>query len=205
MKILEKIGAAFEKRNRYDLATHLYHFETYFMSTKSRQIQDQWLAKCDGEAYRGFSMLQREIYLKKEAAARLKVAKLLPLTPLEAAELRAWEKDLEEFDQRYWLHNRAWHKLMLEKPKGPWIRLWDAAARMEALLSPKLRYWCAANGGCCGRECGCCERPLKTHRKKNSYGHCTIECGCCIRSRGFYRPDPSIEREFSIENVTNFS
>jgi hypothetical protein len=199
MKILEKIEAAFEKRNRYDLATHLRHFEMHFASTKSRQIQNQWQEKCQREEYRGFSMLQREIYLKEEMAACVKVARLRPLTSGEVADLQAWEEELKEFDQKYWLHTRAWYKLMCEKPKGPSIREWDASSRMEAMLSTEIRYFCTANGGCCGRECGCCERPLKTHREKNRYGHCTMECGCCIRNRGFYRVDPCIERAFSIE------
>lgn len=68
----------------------------------------------------------------------------------------------------------------------------------------KERNQCSDSGGCCGRECGCCEKPLKVifayvlpmlglRRKKEVYGHCTAECGCCIRYKGSYKPDPLLE------------
>lgn len=75
-----------------------------------------------------------------KVAARLKVAKLRPLTSCEAAELQGWEKELEEFDQKYWIHKREWYKLVCEKPDGPWIGEWDVSARAEAMLSPEIRY-----------------------------------------------------------------
>lgn len=40
-----------------------------------------------------------------------------------------------------------------------------------------LRQDCAGRGGCCGRDCGCCE-------KDESRGHCTSVCGSCIRTNG---------------------
>lgn len=46
---------------------------------------------------------------------------------------------------------------------------------------------CSDRGGCCGRECGCCERRHLSKRKKGR-GHCTVECGCCIGFRGFELP-----------------
>ena len=47
---------------------------------------------------------------------------------------------------------------------------------------------CSDRGGCCSRECGCCERRHLSKRKKGR-GHCTIECGCCIGFRGFELPE----------------
>ncbi|KAL4788136.1 hypothetical protein BJX76DRAFT_353437 [Aspergillus varians] len=59
------------------------------------------------------------------------------------------------------------------------------------------RAMCAELGGCCGRECGCCMKPVTryiVHLEEEKkpvplYGHCTAECGCCIQERGFYVPD----------------
>jgi hypothetical protein len=189
MKLFERVEKALEKRNRYDLATGLRGFEMHFVSSESKRIQNKWRNRRRKESRKGFSILQREIYLKEEVEALLKVSRIRPLSTEEGTELKAWEKELEGFDQEYWIHKRAWHKLTLEKPKGPWVREWDASYRRSAILSPKQRSLCIGRGGCCERECGCCERDLKTHREKNKYGHCTMECGCCIRARGFYKPD----------------
>ncbi|PLN86342.1 hypothetical protein BDW42DRAFT_159053 [Aspergillus taichungensis] len=63
---------------------------------------------------------------------------------------------------------------------------------------------CASTGGCCGRDCGCCEKPLITYwepmkqhdaesrKLVGVYGHCTAECPCCIRVRGRYHPHPRL-------------
>lgn len=57
---------------------------------------------------------------------------------------------------------------------------------------------CADIGGCCSRECGCCERPLREYLRPTGddgkkevvgiYGHCLSECPCYIKHRGFYMP-----------------
>ena len=46
---------------------------------------------------------------------------------------------------------------------------------------------CSDRGGCCSRECGCCERRHLSKRKGK--GHCTIECRCCISFQGFELPE----------------
>ncbi|KAJ5116319.1 hypothetical protein N7456_000667 [Penicillium angulare] len=43
---------------------------------------------------------------------------------------------------------------------------------------------CAAQGGCCRRSCGCCEKRHFVTRGKGS-GHCTLDCACCISYRLF--------------------
>lgn len=61
---------------------------------------------------------------------------------------------------------------------------------------------CADVGGCCGRTCGCCEKPLRTYLRPKLEGatdtgievievlsHCSGECACCIRHQGFYQPE----------------
>ncbi|KAL4908208.1 hypothetical protein BDW74DRAFT_174900 [Aspergillus multicolor] len=66
------------------------------------------------------------------------------------------------------------------------------------------RRACAERGGCCDRNCGCCEKPVIKYIEHliedgkggwtsvPLYGHCTAECGCCIRERGVYVPDVRI-------------
>ncbi|KAJ5489477.1 hypothetical protein N7539_004367 [Penicillium diatomitis] len=43
---------------------------------------------------------------------------------------------------------------------------------------------CADRGGCCGRNCGCCELRAR-HTYETGIGHCTVECSCCFEFRGF--------------------
>jgi hypothetical protein len=70
------------------------------------------------------------------------------------------------------------------------------------------REACSVSGGCCGRTCGCCEKPLheyyvdtgqffvvdgepdSTEGKElvRLYGHCTAECACCVITHGVYKP-----------------
>lgn len=65
----------------------------------------------------------------------------------------------------------------------------------------KGREHCADFGGCCGRPCGCCEKPLRTYLRPTDdggkefieiLGHCTGECACCIRFQGSYKKHKSL-------------
>ncbi|KAL4804340.1 hypothetical protein BDV18DRAFT_162104 [Aspergillus unguis] len=65
---------------------------------------------------------------------------------------------------------------------------------------------CSLSGGCCARDCGCCDNPLMEYQRryKNEesgkmekdydrvYGHCTMECACCIKAHGVYTPDKRV-------------
>lgn len=118
---------------------------------------------------------------------------------------RALDQDLAGIREQYWLHRQELDKIESEKPRGG-----AAMARWDLLqcshnLQGKTLAWedgkkaCAARGGCCGRGCGCCSKPLTEYtmpgslfgKKSRIYGHCTVECPCCIRARGFYKPDPA--------------
>jgi hypothetical protein len=66
----------------------------------------------------------------------------------------------------------------------------------------KAKADCARSGGCCGRECRCCDKPLRAYstgsaipwkKEGGVYGHCTAECGCCIMHYGGYTPHPLFE------------
>lgn len=56
-------------------------------------------------------------------------------------------------------------------------------------LRPELVQDCIARGGCCGRDCRCCESRHINHNTKGKWkpgaGHCTVECHCCCKNRGF--------------------
>ena len=90
---------------------------------------------------------------------------------------------------------------IMAKVKTVW-NWYDSHGRLYAWVLDCLE--CASTGGCCGRDCGCCEKPLITYREPMKrydvesirivgvYGHCTAECPCCIRVRGRYHPHPRL-------------
>jgi hypothetical protein len=51
-------------------------------------------------------------------------------------------------------------------------------------LRPGLIEDCAARGGCCARECGCCEKRLHSLPRKGISGHCSLACSCCDKTIG---------------------
>lgn len=51
-------------------------------------------------------------------------------------------------------------------------------------LREELVNDCAAGGGCCGEECGCCAKRLKNLPRKGISGHCSLACQCCARRKG---------------------
>lgn len=81
--------------------------------------------------------------------------------------------------------------LLSSKPRGAYIREFDVHRRRRDYLLKKHKKECRVRGGCCDRDCGCCDHlrevpptmpPSKEFGKKV---HCSIDCGCCIRFRGF--------------------
>lgn len=62
-------------------------------------------------------------------------------------------------------------------------------------LRKELVEDCISKGGCCSRDCGCCERRQTSTKRGGGIGHCTVECMCCIHDRG---------SEFTEEEKRNF-
>ncbi|KKA22675.1 hypothetical protein T310_3294 [Rasamsonia emersonii CBS 393.64] len=148
MKFFERIEHALEQRNRYDWATSLRDFESHFVSAKRKRAQGDWIRKQNAERRKEFSLLQREIYLKEEVAAYEKQSQIESLTEDKAKTLEKWKKELETFDEQLWLHKRAIYTAELNKPKGPWIRTWEASINDAVLYGEKAKLLCKANGGC---------------------------------------------------------
>jgi hypothetical protein len=96
----------------------------------------------------------------------------------------------------------ALEESQLQYPIKEWA-LYQAECRLHSILKEpydRLRRdpkWymreemvqdCSDRGGCCSRECGCCEQRHLSKKKKGR-GHCTVECKCCIGLRGFELPE----------------
>lgn len=197
----------------------------YLPSTKAAT----WASDYMEEVHIGIVLLQRKKYLQeqrteilrqqrkkrvKEAELDLKVQKSCGLID----ELKRIQEDILQVQRLCHIHE--------ERMRVLWSIFKSNSFSRDVLMTQKPQYrlitgkqpyaWvqarnqCAYNGGCCGRECQCCKKPLRavtTHgmsiigsRKKESgiYGHCTAECGCCIRYKGFYKPDPWFQKAITI-------
>ncbi|KAL3456111.1 hypothetical protein BJX64DRAFT_296916 [Aspergillus heterothallicus] len=102
---------------------------------------------------------------------------------------------LEGTDAVIWKYKNYW-RCDMKNGLGR-SRLWE-----------KKRQDCVNRGGCCARECGCCERVLHEYPFRDwknpgrglegtvfirkVYAHCTSECGCCVATHGVYEPDPRL-------------
>lgn len=163
----------------------------------------EWIRQYTNEEHRGFMLLQRERRLKEQENGGIALPQN-DLPPKYGETPPSLERQLAEIRQKYWLHQQNLAKIEAEKPRGPAIGQWEMLRRVKNRQGKSIAWeepsrTCAVLGGCCGRDCGCCDKPLKEFlmpngsRKKQSgiYGHCTVECPCCIRFRGFYKPDPA--------------
>ncbi|OQE11649.1 hypothetical protein PENVUL_c002G10353 [Penicillium vulpinum] len=95
-------------------------------------------------------------------------------------------EDIISLDHEYTRLERTYDTILAGCPVGP-IKsgyMWIRREPQWYLRSGWLRDDCARRGGCCGRECKCCEKPPDPTRKKG-WGHCTAQCACCNTERGF--------------------
>lgn len=135
---------------------------------------------------------QREVFLKEE------IGKLdMSSTEYDQKQLHKWAKELELLDKRFWRLERILYGAESRGEKGPAKDAYLSLRQKPGwhLKSKWLREDCAKRGGCCGRQCKCCENPPDSYRIKG-WGHCTIECACCYRRRGFKLEDEKDQKLF---------
>ena len=94
-----------------------------------------------------------------------------------------------KLNQRYWIaHRKLW--IAEDGIDSRCAKRAFAFQRknIDWYLSRELCEDCVRRGGCCGRTCGCCERPrmidgLEKEGMHNR-GHCTSACSCCLNAHG---------------------
>lgn len=127
-------------------------------------------------------IMQRKTYIQEE------IVVLKGLTDTESAalpQLHAYEAEIQRLHDCYWANWKLTWKLQGDVPYGFFLRAFNSCRDNPHWYQSKwLRQDCAGRGGCCGRECGCCEEFETNHEKKHPRGHCTSGCGCCIRFYG---------------------
>lgn len=125
-------------------------------------------------------LVQRETFAREELEA-LKAG----AAPQNESYITKLEEELQILLCLYIYESDLYDAIMALCPENPFTRGFQAwRSQPQWHLSPDLRRDCARSGGCCRRDCKCCEKPRNTTREKAQHGHCTEECGCCRRARG---------------------
>lgn len=96
----------------------------------------------------------------------------------------------EKVTERFMLEKEKLYAAEFLLPEKPLGRAYHKIRENPAwYLRTELVEDCIARGGCCGRECRCCENRHLTQNNKGKWkpgtGHCTLECYCCSENRGF--------------------
>jgi hypothetical protein len=131
-------------------------------------------------------LTQREEWLHHKVAALEKAITLgtsMNTMQFEDAKI-ALEKSQLQYPRKEWALYRAeyrFHSVL----KDPYDRL---RRDPKWYMREEMVQDCSDRGGCCSRECGCCEQRHLSKKKKGR-GHCTVECRCCIGLRGFELPE----------------
>ncbi|KAE8350296.1 hypothetical protein BDV28DRAFT_43479 [Aspergillus coremiiformis] len=179
-----KLENALVKLGKQTWAQHLRHIQHLHGPQKTKSDPD-WPKDIILMDTQLREIGQREIYLREEIKALVSQEQEAPLSTEQRAQLAKWQMELDDLARKYWHLEREFYRREASVPAGPLQRAYVAWKKNpEWYLVGYLRNDCAGRGGCCGRSCGCCERPRDTE-KRIRWGHCTIECGCCRRARGF--------------------
>jgi len=85
----------------------------------------------------------------------------------------------------YWKQERAMRLYEMRIPRKLQAAYFEWHATPKWYMHPELIKVCIAEGSCCSRDCGCCEKRELNPGRTRGLGHCTTECGCCAELRGF--------------------
>ncbi|RHZ54837.1 uncharacterized protein CDV56_101464 [Aspergillus thermomutatus] len=181
----EKIGCQLQRAGQSDLTRLLWYFQ--FHQKKPSENVMGWCAAMI--LYDSLSrwLVQRDIREREKLRSKQKELQLCT-SPEERAELESAIDKIEEgfkddADLFQELYRDLW-QLQEHMPSGPLRRAFLAwRSTPDWYLCDWLRRECASRGGCCGRSCGCCEKPRDTERVLNR-GHCTPARSCCAQTHG---------------------
>jgi hypothetical protein len=156
------------------------------------RIQLDWISEHRQEIRRVNNIIQRETHIGSISRHyEIQVQHESPPEPSTLRKLHECNFELRLLNIEYFQHLERMAELMERKPPGRLVHRYTKSLHKPKQLWNIERTYCQLRGGCCSRECGCCERPWQTIRHpsgKVRYMHCTGSCGCCTRHRGYYSP-----------------
>lgn len=168
-----------EKMGQKELAQWL-RFKQYLWWETNPEGFWKWSQKLIETDIRLREIVQREMLFQEE------FQNLVAASHPSQVELYVYNNELNLLHEQYSRLERAYNALEASCPSEPAKRAYFSVRKNPHwhLLNAWLRKDCANRGGCCGRDCKCCERPPSSSRLKG-WGHCTAQCKCCYRVRGF--------------------
>lgn len=95
------------------------------------------------------------------------------------------EEEMKSLQRKWWHQEQELHRAEHSIYWNPRDQYRTIRKDPEWYMVYRLVEDCAARGGCCGRECGCCRKRSASSQKRRGAGRCTVECECCIQFRGF--------------------
>jgi hypothetical protein len=157
----------------------------YYLKHKDH-FKDQSLDSLIANMLREEKILRDIIQEEDYISERYQALKLTATTDEDERQLSRWLEDLENLSKQYWFHDRDLYRYECSLPAGPLRRAYDTwRSKPKWYLDSDLTNDCAGRGGCCGRDCGYCEKRQKTRKRQRGVGHCTVYYGCCAKARGF--------------------
>ncbi|KAE8352284.1 hypothetical protein BDV28DRAFT_161892 [Aspergillus coremiiformis] len=184
-----------------------------------KELEDEkksWINPFEEERERGHAILQRRRRLmdikvaehpKQEGESQKPPDYKEACTPAESTR----QKEIQDLMEAYWASNDLLLSMIDKRSQNLYVRRVDIL-RNHFDRHGRPYFWvlerakCADTGGCCGRDCGCCDKALLAYNRPfgylypdqkrvfRVYGHCTVECPCCIQVRHRYHPHPRLPK-----------
>lgn len=183
--LYEKIDTLLEKHGDFDsLQKFRLSVAKYYLKHDSNSVNQNFNLDLLLKKILEFDLAlryttQREEYLKRSYKTLITESN----DERDDKQLLMYLDELNKFSKSYRLDKRQLCALESLLPSGPFRRAYDTwRSNPKWYLHP---YIVAHNGGCCSRQCGCCQRREPTPGRQRAVGHCTIECGCRAEARGF--------------------
>lgn len=138
------------------------------------------------------STIQREDALN----AKIRTAKKVPDMEIKNLQLDQIEEELGKLRKTRARQERDFYEEESMLPMTSLKRGYNSVKSHPAwYLRAELVEDCIGRGGCCSRDCRCCEKRQLSVKGGKGIGHCTVECICCIHERG---------SEFTAEEKKDF-
>lgn len=177
-----------DRTDRDSLDIYLQEFEDWDYA----KAQTDWLSEYRKEMRGGNKILQREMHLSAKISYLTNLAdEQGPLEPSQLNELHECDQELKQLSRDYLQHQQRILDLENSKPPGRLVRdYFTIRHRRPGTLWKAERIQCRLRGGCCARECGCCEQwsAIRDPSGKSRHMHCIGDCSCCERHRALNAP-----------------
>lgn len=181
INLVWKLECYLEEQGYKKLVKPIHVFNKAFTPPEQKEIELEIIESWKDSQRELHEILQHEIYLLEERDTLEKQACTSNLSQDKKVLLMQIKDDLMQVKPCLWKVSQRFVYIKSHLRAGSWL--------LEFEMLPPEEEWesgqhdCAIRLGCCGQDCGCCERPRKgregQHHSFNTtnYSHCSVECG----------------------------